>query len=138
MDISTGGTKFTEPYKSVLYALEKGVKIGSITFSSDGNGGIRKYDPANGIDTYTLAPLHLNLAETVRLIKDGGLSEADAFKLTTENAAKTVKLGSKGYIREGFDADLCMFDDSYKITDVISMGEVMLRDGAVVMQVNFE
>ena len=137
MDITTGGTKFTEPYKSVLYALERGAQIGSITFSSDGNGGIRKYDPANGIDTYTLAPLHLNLEQTVKLITEGGLSESDAFKLVTENAAKTMKLANKGYIRKGFDADFCIFDSDYKITDVISRGKIMLRNGVIVIQDNF-
>jgi len=138
IDITTGGTQFTEPYKGVLYALERGAKISSMTFSSDGNGGVKKYDPVNGIDTYTLAPLHRNLEQTIKLITEGGIAEADAFKLTTENAAKTMKLANKGYIRKGFDADLCIFDADYKINDIISLGKFMLHDGTVIIKDNFE
>lgn len=138
MDISTGGTKFTDPYKGVLYALERGVDIGSMTFSSDGNAGVRKIDASKGIDTYTLAPLHLNLEQTVKLITEGGLPERDAFKLVTENAAKTMKLKSKGKIEVGYDADFCVFDSSYKLTDVLSQGNVMMAEGIIVKQGNFE
>lgn len=138
IDVSTGGTKFMEPYKVIMYALERGAPMGSMTFSSDGNGGVRKVDPEKGIDTYSLAPLDGNLAQTVKLITDGGLSPAEAFKLTTENAAKTIKVKTKGFVKVGYDADLCLFDSDYKLTDVISQGEFMMRDAAVVRIGNFE
>lgn len=138
IDISTGGTKYTEPYKAVLHALEKGVKIEAMTFSSDGNAGVRRIDPEKGIDTYRLAPLNLNLEQTLKLITDGGLSPADAFKLITENPARTMKLRSKGYLQPGYDADLCLFDDTYTLRTVISRGEVFVSDGKIVKYGNFE
>ncbi len=138
IDVSTGGTKFTEPYKAILYALEKGAPVSSMTFSSDGNGGVRKIDPAKGIDTYTLAPLHLNLEQTVKLISEGGLAPVDAFKLLTENPARTMKLKTKGFIKEGFDADLCIFNEGYKLSGVISRGEAMMLDGGMLRHGNFE
>ncbi|MCL2416489.1 MAG: amidohydrolase family protein [Bacteroidales bacterium] len=138
MDITTGGSKFMEPYESVFYALERGASIDSITFSSDGNGGITRVDPVTGESSYSLAPVHGNLDETIKLITKKGMSEADAFKLVTANPAKVMHFKTKGHIKVGFDADFCIFDSDYKITDVISLGNSMLRDGEFVMTRNYE
>ncbi len=107
IDITTGGTQYVEPYKAVLYVLEKGVPLSNITFSSDGNGGVRKVDPITGEETYTLAPLHRNLEQVIKLINEANFSPSEAFKLITENSAKTMNLKLKGEIKEGNDADLC-------------------------------
>lgn len=138
IDITTGGTKFTEPYKAVLQALEAGVPIEKMTFSSDGNAGVRRIDPVTGEDTYKLAPIHLNLEQTIKLITEGGLTPAQAFKLTTENAAKVMKLKGKGHIKPGFDADFCFFDQDYRLTTVISRGTTFMREGEIVKVGNFE
>ncbi|NDV80716.1 amidohydrolase family protein [Bacteroides sp. 51] len=138
IDVSTGGTKFTDPYKAILLAIEKGVPVEKMTFSSDGNAGVRKIDPEKGIDTYTLAPLHLNLLQTVKLIGEGGMNAEDAFKLTTENPAKAMKLKGKGKLKPGFDADFCLFDEAYNLQSVISRGTVMMAEGSVVKKGNFE
>ena len=138
MDITSGGSKFIEPYESILYALERGASIDSITFSSDGNGGVMKIDPVTGVGNYTLAPVHGNLEQTIKLITEKGMPEADAFKLTTANPAKLMHFKTKGHIKVGFDADFCIFDSDYKLTDVISQGKFMLRDGEFVMPQNFE
>lgn len=129
IDITTGGTQYVEPYKAVLYALEKGVSINSMTFSSDGNGGVRKVNPTTGEETYTLAPLHRNLEQVIKLITEGNLSPVDAFKLVTQNSAKTMNLKNKGEIKVGFDADLCFFDEKYNLHTVISKGKLMMQDG---------
>lgn len=138
IDISTGGTKYTEPYKAVMKALEAGVPIDRMTFSSDGNAGVRRIDPEKGIDTYTVAPLELNLAQTVKLVKDGGVKPEDAFSLITANSAGTMKLKGKGRIEEGYDADFCLFDEEYRLLSVISRANVMMEEGRVVRKGNFE
>lgn len=138
IDISTGGTKYTEPYKAVLTALEYGVPIEKMTFSSDGNAGVRKIDPEKGIDSYTIAPMHLNLEQTIKLITEGGVKPEDAFSLITVNSAKTMKLKGKGRIETGYDADFCIFDEHYKLVSVISRAKVMMEDGRIVRKGNFE
>ncbi|MGL4520608.1 MAG: amidohydrolase family protein [Phocaeicola sp.] len=138
IDISTGGTKFTEPYKAVLMALEQGVDISRISFSSDGNAGVRRIDPITGVDTYKLAPLHLNLEQTIKLITEGGMHPKDAFKLVTENAAKNMKLKNKGEIKVGYDADFCFFDQSFRLTHVISQGIEFMKEQKMVRKGNFE
>lgn len=129
IDISTGGTQYVEPYQGVLIALKEGVPIRNMTFSSDGNGGVKRVDPLTGEETYTLAPLHRNLEQVVKLITEGGIPPEEAFLLVTENAARTMSLKNKGKIAVGYDADLCFFDPGYRLCTVVSRGAVMMENG---------
>jgi beta-aspartyl-dipeptidase (metallo-type) len=132
IDISTGGTKFDLPYKQVLYALEKGVSIDNITFSSDGNAGMAKKDANGNINDLYKAPVELNLKQVLLLIKDAGMTVSDAFKIITTNPARNLSLKQKGKLAAGFDADLCFFDDEFNLTDVISKGKIMMQDSQVI------
>ena len=124
IDISTGGTQYDEPYKCVLYALEQGVSVDSMTFSSDGRGGVRRVDPDTGEVTYKPAPLHRNFSETVKLVKEGGLLLEKALCLTTSSPAKNLKLRGKGLVKEGYDADFCILDSELNLTGVFARGKL--------------
>lgn len=128
IDISTGGTKFTPPHNAVGIALEEGVPLGNITFSSDGRGGVKRTDPVTGEQSYTPAPLNLNFKETILLVQNGILPLEKALQLITVNPAKNMKISSKGRICTGYDADFVMMDDQYRITDVIANGKQMIAD----------
>jgi beta-aspartyl-dipeptidase (metallo-type) len=137
IDISTGGTKFDMPYKQVLYALEKGVSMNNMTFSSDGNAGMSRKDiNGNVLNTYK-APVDQNLHQVIMMIKDGARSISDAFKLITSNPARNLSLPHKGEIKVGNDADFCFFDDDFNLTDVISRSIVMMKDGEILKNNTF-
>lgn len=138
IDISTGGTKYCEPYQSVLEGLEAGISIDRMTFSSDGNAGVRRKDPVTGEDSYTVAPLHRNLEQVIRLIVEGGVPPSDAFRLITTNPARTMKLKGKGELREGWDADLILLDNAWNLHGVYARGMEMMREGIVIHKGNFE
>ena len=138
IDITTGASKYTDPYKSVLYALESGVSIDSITFSSDGNAGLTKFDDAGNPIGVRKAPIDKNLKEVVLLIKKGGVSISEAFKLITTNPAQNLGLKHKGKIDVGYDADLCCFTEDLQLTDVFAKGQQMMRNGSVIEKGNFE
>lgn len=138
IDISTGGTKYCEPYLSVLEGLEAGIDIHQMTFSSDGNAGVRRRNAETGEDTYLVAPLHKNLEQVVCLIRVAGLSPADAFSLITTNPARNMHLTGKGRIAEGGDADITLFDDQWKLQGVWARGVEMMREGVVLKKGNFE
>ncbi|MDO5608321.1 MAG: amidohydrolase family protein [Capnocytophaga sp.] len=137
IDLTTGGTKFAEPYIAVLMALENNVPIEQITFSSDGNGGVKSVDPDTGETRYRLAPLEGNLAQVRKLITQAGIEPKEAFKLITANAAKTMALPRKGHLKVGFDADICLFDDTYNLTSVFANGKLMMKNG-IAKSGNFE
>jgi len=138
IDITTGASKYTDPYKSVLYALESGVSIDSITFSSDGNAGLTKFDDAGNPIGVRKAPIDKNLKEVVLLIKKGGVSISEASKLITTNPAQNLGLKHKGKIDVGYDADLCCFTEDLQLTDVFAKGQQMMRNGSVIEKGNFE
>jgi beta-aspartyl-dipeptidase (metallo-type) len=138
IDITTGASKYTDPYKSVLYAIKKGVKIDRITFSSDGNAGLTKFDSKGNPIGITKAPIDQNLAQTVALIQNGGVAIADAFKLITLNPANNLGLQHKGRIEVGSDADFCCFTNDLKLTDVFANGQRMMADGNIIAEGNYE
>ncbi|MDR0766103.1 MAG: beta-aspartyl-peptidase [Odoribacteraceae bacterium] len=138
IDISTGGTRFDEPYKQALLALQRGVPLSRITFSSDGNAGVVRKDADGRVIDYRRAPLDRNLEQVIKLITDGGLAPADAFRLVTSNPAANLSLPRKGRIVAGADADFCLFDEHFTLRDVFAGGEALARDGVVLKKGNFE
>tara|TARA_B100000900_G_scaffold113924_1_gene95421 strand:- start:8004 stop:9149 length:1146 start_codon:yes stop_codon:yes gene_type:complete len=138
IDITTGASKYTDPYKSVLYALEKGVSIDQITFSSDGNAGLTKFDANGNFIGVTKAPIDQNLAQTVALVQKGGVDIADAFSLITLNPANNLGLQYKGRIEVGSDADLCCFTNDFILTDVFAKGQQMMVNGDIIVEGNYE
>jgi len=84
------------------------------------------------------APVDLNLKQVVNLIKKGRLPIGDAFKLVTSGPAKNLSLVNKGIIDTGNDADLCFFDNDFNLTDVMAMGNWMMKDGTIIKKGSFE
>ncbi|MDH7463128.1 beta-aspartyl-peptidase [Chitinophagaceae bacterium 26-R-25] len=138
IDITTGGTKFDEPYKQVLYALEKGVSMDNMTFSSDGNAGIGLKDKDGNPAGFKKAPIDLNYKQVQKLIRDGKVPIEEAIKLITSGPAKNLSLKHKGRIRVGGDADICLFDQDFNLTDVIARGRIMMQDGKILVYGSFE
>lgn len=138
VDFSTGGTKFDTPHRCVIKALEAGVPLDRITFSSDGRGGVRRINPDTGETTYRPAPLHLNLQEMKLLVTEKLLPLEEALTLITTNPAHNLKLHHKGRIAVGSDADLCFLDDKLDITDVIARGEVIMQAGEMKRKGRYE
>ena len=55
-----------------------------------------------------------------------GIPFADAVKLITVNPARMMGLASKGEIKEGYDADLVVFDRDVKVKHVFAMGDSVM------------
>ena len=138
IDITTGASKYTDPYKSVLYALEKGVLIDNMTFSSDGNAGLDRLDDNGNLIGFKRAPFDKNLEEVINLVTIGGIPLEKAIKLITTNPAKNLGLKNKGHAKVGYDADLCFFDSSFKLQTVISKGSFVLKNSDLIVKGNFE
>ncbi|MDP4686170.1 MAG: beta-aspartyl-peptidase [Salibacteraceae bacterium] len=138
IDITTGASKYTDPYKMVLHALDKNAPISNITFSTDGNAGLDKKDENGNLIGFRRAPITTNLSETVALIKQGGLDPELAIKLITSNPAKNLGLAHKGNISLGADADFCAFDSDWKLTDVFALGKQWMRDQENLMKPLFD
>lgn len=138
IDITTGASKYTDPYKSVLYALDNNISIDNITFSSDGNAGLDKLDKNNNLVGFKSAPFDKNFEEVINLHKHGGVPLEDALKLITSNPAKNLGLKNKGEVKVNSDADLCFLNSDLKLNTVIANGKFMMQDGELVVKGSFE
>jgi len=137
IDITTGASKYTEPYQSVSYALEQGVSIENMTFSSDGNAGLEKLDKNGKMIGFRRAPIDQNFAQVVQLVQKNNVSISDAFKIITSNPAKNLGLKNKGHIKVGYDADFCGLTEDLTLTDVFAKGKHMLSNSNLLVKDNF-
>lgn len=138
IDITTGASKYTDPYKSVLYALENKVPMSNLTFSSDGNAGLTKMDENGKAIGVKKAPFDQNLGQVVALIKEGDVPISEAFKLITCNPATNLGIRQKGKIDVGMDADMCVFDKDFQLTHVFARGQQMMRNKEIIVKGSFE
>lgn len=138
IDITTGASKYTDPYKSVLYAMDQGLSIDKMTYSSDGNAGLDKLDENGNRIGVRRAPIHHNLEQAIALVKYGNLPLSEALKPITINPATNLGLKHKGVVKVGADADFCCFDSDYQLTDVFAMGQQMMKDAKIIAKDTFE
>ncbi len=138
IDITTGASQYTKPHKSVVYALEQGVPIDKMTFSSDGNAGLDKLDQNGNFIGLRRAPFDQNWFETKQLIDSGLLPISEAIKLITSNPASNLGLKNKGVIKVGADADFCALDDKNNLVDVFAKGKHVVKNGETLIKGNFE
>lgn len=137
IDITTGASQYTKPYKSVAYAIEKGVSIDNITFSSDGNAGLEKKDENGKMIGFRRAPIDQNFAEVVDLVQKAKLPITEAFKIITANPAKNLGLKNKGHIKVGYDADFCCLTEDLELSDVFAKGKQMMENFNVIAKDSF-
>lgn len=137
IDITTGASKYAPPHEQVLYALESGVSIDNITFSSDGHAGLTNFNSKGEKNGLRIAPIDKNLDEVIQLIKIGNIPIEEAFKLVTLNPAKNLGLSNKGIISIGCDADFCCFSEMLKLKHVFANGKQLMFDGVVKMKDRF-
>ncbi len=138
IDITTAASQYTPPYKAVLYALEQGVEMSKMTFSTDGRAGLTKFDEDGTAIGVRAAPIDKNLQETILLVKEGHVPIEEAFKLVTTNPAANLGLKHKGSIRVGNDADFCFFDEDLNLTDVFANGKHMMKNKNIIVKGTFE
>ncbi len=138
IDITTGASKYIDPYKSVLYAMENGVSIDKMTFSSDGNAGLDKLDENGKLIGFRKAPIDQNYKQVKELINVGKISTEEAIKLITINPAINLGLKNKGVIEVGADADFCCLNNDFDLIDVFAKGKLMMENNEVIVKGNFE
>lgn len=67
-----------------------------MTFSSDGNGGVRSIDPETGEEAVQNGTIASQSGTNSETDSGGGVAPHDAFKLVTINAAKTIAPEKQG------------------------------------------
>jgi len=115
-----------KPSKALRQLLESDVPIKHITFTSDACGSLPGFDPETG----KLIKIEMGLPDSVlREIKESvteeGIPLEIALQVATSNPADILKLQGKGYIKEGFDADILVLDADFNIVHLMANGKMV-------------
>ena len=114
-----------KPSIALKQLLESGVPLGHITFTSDGCGSLPGFDPVTG----KLIKMEMGLPSSIlrelkEAVMEDGIPLEHALQVATSNPADILKLQGKGYIREGYDADILILDAAFNIVHLMAMGKM--------------
>ena len=114
-----------KPSRALKQLLEAGVPADHITFTSDGCGSLPTFDSEGRLVKIDMGLPSSIIREIKEAVLDDKIPLATALKVATSSPADILKLKTKGYAREGFDADLLFIDEGFNIIHVMAMGKIM-------------
>ena len=131
IDITTSSYPYyadeeVKPSVALKKLLAGGVPLAHITFTSDACGSLPGFDPETGkLIKMEMGLPSSNLREIKEAVQVDGIPLEQALQVVTSNPADILKLPLKGYIREGYDADILLLDKDFNIIHLMAMGKMM-------------
>lgn len=123
----------------IMYLLNKGATLDSITISSDGQGSLPKFNEKGQLIGLKVGQMKRVYEVWRTLIQKHQVDISEALKLVTANPAKNLKLSNtKGAIKPGADADIVIMDDQLNIQELFARGRHMLSHGEPIVKGTFE
>lgn len=125
-------------FEEAVAAFERrGLPLTRMTASSDGNGSMPVFDAEGRLQRLTIATEKDLLRKFVEVVQSGLLPLETAVRVFATNAADFYKLGRKGRIEPGRDADLLVLDGSLGLLDVFARGRRMIASGRLLARGTF-
>jgi len=118
--------------------LDEGISSDLFTISSDGQGSLPLFSADGQFLGIGMGQSSCLLKEVRECVQRENIPLEIAIKAITANPARVLCLDTKGQIKEGFDADLCIMTEDLNIQTVIAKGQVMVKDGEPVVKGMFE
>lgn len=119
--------------------VELGLPIENITFSSDGNGSMPKFNENKEMIGLGICSVESLYIEVKKSIKKHNVPIETAIKVITSNVSDVLKLYNKGRIMPGKDADLVIVnEETLDIDIVIANGNKMVEHGECIIKGTFE
>ena len=120
-------------------AIEAGVDVSRITFTSDGQGSLPSFDERGVLKRLEIGRVTSLWSEIRDAVRDEGLALETVLPVGTSNPARVLKLRRKGEIAAGADADLILVDPAeLTIHGVLARGRWLMRDAAPQARGTFE
>ena len=116
--------------KGIRRLLDLGISSDRFTISSDGQGSMPVFNAAGEYQGIGIGKASCLLKEVRECVQKEGIPLEIAVKGITSNVASVLKLGAKGQLKAGFDADICLLaEDSLELKTVMAKGPFVVRDG---------
>ena len=139
IDFTTGGGCACEPASgSVMRALDAGVPLAQITLSTDAHGAKPRFDENGRMTGYAVIDVAGNLQQVKALVGEHGLALQSALALVTENPARHLGLAGHGIICPNAAASVCLMSEDLDPKYVISRGQVLMRNGDIIVKGLYE
>ncbi len=116
-----------KPSKAIVDLLAAGVPLEHITMSSDGCGSLPQFDKEGNLVAFESGSLISLFNELVDAVSREGMALEDALKTVTSNVADILRLGSKGRIEVGKDADFVLIDEQFGKAGVYCNGRLFKK-----------
>lgn len=118
--------------KGLKIYLDEGLPIEHITFTSDGNGSMPKFDGSGREVGIGICKVDTLYKEVKRAILEENVAIEDAIKVITSNVANILCLHNKGRIEKSMDADFVTVDENtLDIVDVFTKESFLVKDGEI-------
>ncbi|MGA2532543.1 MAG: beta-aspartyl-peptidase [Candidatus Aminicenantales bacterium] len=114
-----------------------GLPLGRIMVSSDGNGSMPVFDKSGKLVRLTIATERDLFRKFRDLVAKKMLPLEDAARLFSTNAAEFYKLGGKGRVAAGGDADLILLDRDLVLKGVFAKGKALMAGGRLLIRGTF-
>ena len=116
--------------KGIRRLLDMGISSGRFTISSAGQGSMPVFNAAGEYQGIGIGKGSCLLKEVRECVQKEGIPLETAVKGITSNVASVLKLGAKGQLKAGFDADICLLaEDTLELKTVMAKGQFVVRDG---------
>ncbi|MBN1198767.1 MAG: beta-aspartyl-peptidase [Bacteroidales bacterium] len=130
VDITTSSYPYdpeveVKPSRALKQLLEAGVPAEHITFTSDGCGSLPNFDSEGSLISIDMGLPSSIIREIKESVLDEKIKPEIALKVATSNPANILKLKGKGFIREGYDADILVLDPEFRIRYLMALGLLM-------------
>jgi beta-aspartyl-dipeptidase (metallo-type) len=115
----------------------RGLPLTRVTASSDGNGSMPVFDAEGRLVRLTIATEADLLRLLGKTVAKGLMPLETALRIFSTNAAEFYKLGRKGRIEPGSDADLLVLDSGLGLVDVFARGRRLMAGRKVLAKGTF-
>ena len=115
--------------KGIRRLLDMGISSDRFTISSDGQGSLPIFNAEGEYQGIGIGKASCLLKEVRECVQKENIPLETAVKGITSNVASILKLGAKGHIKAGFDADICLLaEDTLELKTVMAKGKIVVRD----------
>jgi len=125
------------PEECIARFRERGLPFARMMMSSDSNGSLPVFDSDGKLVRLTIATEQDLFRKFQDVLRKDLLPLETAARVFSTNAADFYKLGKKGRIEPGRDADLLIVGGDFELHDVFARGKRMMAGGRLVARGTF-
>lgn len=129
----------SSPGNYVLEARKRGIPTEHITMSSDGHGSWSHYAEDGTLLEIGVSSVDALYKELKYMVKELGMKLEDALPYMTSHVAEGLDLlPKKGWIKEGADGDVLLFDQNMELDTFIAGGRILMKNKEILQKGTYE